>query len=79
MRLWWRLWLDLAEPAFGENLESSGRFCVGAFGKNLAFSRHEDVFTFNLLFKKLYTFCILNAIFKDNDAMNCIDVKHKKG
>jgi hypothetical protein len=27
---------DLAEPAFGVSLESGGRFCVGAFGRNLA-------------------------------------------
>jgi hypothetical protein len=35
-RLWWRLWWGLTESAFGGNLESGGRFCVGAFDRNLA-------------------------------------------
>jgi hypothetical protein len=35
-RLRWQLWLGLAESAFGESLESGGRFCVGVFGRNLA-------------------------------------------
>jgi hypothetical protein len=36
MRPWWHLWWGLAESAFGGCLESGGRFCVGAFGRNLA-------------------------------------------
>jgi hypothetical protein len=32
MRLWW----GLVKSAFGGSLESGGRFCVGAFGRNLA-------------------------------------------
>jgi hypothetical protein len=36
MRLWWGLWWGLVESAFGGSLETGGRFCVGAFGKNLA-------------------------------------------
>jgi hypothetical protein len=36
MRLWWRLWWGLAEFVFGGRLESGGRFCGGAFGRNLA-------------------------------------------
>jgi hypothetical protein len=42
------LWWGLAESAFDGGLESGGRFCVGAFGRNLA---SEEVFTFNLLYK----------------------------
>jgi hypothetical protein len=32
MTLFW----GLADPAFSRSLESGGRFCVGAFGRNLA-------------------------------------------
>jgi hypothetical protein len=28
---------------------------------------------------KFYTFCIFSAIWKDNGAINCITVQHKKG
>jgi hypothetical protein len=42
------------------------------------FSRREDVFTFNLLKNKLYKLCTFNAICKDNAAINCITVQHKK-
>jgi hypothetical protein len=35
-RLWWRLLWGLAESAFVGSLESGGRFCVGAFDRNLA-------------------------------------------
>jgi hypothetical protein len=34
--LWQPLWWDLAESAFGGSLESGCRFCVVAFGRNLA-------------------------------------------
>jgi hypothetical protein len=34
------------------------------------FSHREDVFTFNLLLKRCYKFCTLNAICKDNAAIN---------
>jgi hypothetical protein len=33
---WWRLWWCQAESAFSGSLESGGRFCVGAFGRNPA-------------------------------------------
>jgi hypothetical protein len=46
------------------------------------FSRREDVFTFNLpfffLFQKFNEFCTFNAICKDNAAINCVSVEHKK-
>jgi hypothetical protein len=52
-RLWWRIWLGLAELAFGGSLESGGLFCVGAFGKESSFSRREDVFTVNFLLNEM--------------------------
>jgi hypothetical protein len=42
------------------------------------FSRREDVFKFNLVEKEFYKLCTLNAILKDNAAINCITVQHKK-
>jgi hypothetical protein len=77
--LWWRLWWGLTESAFGGNLESGGRFCVGAFGRNLA-SVAVMMFSHLIYFiKKCYKFCTFNAICKENVAMNCITVKHKTG
>jgi hypothetical protein len=55
-----------------------GRFCVGAFGRNLA-SGAVKVFSHLIYFiAKLYTFCTFNAICKDNVTINCITVQHKK-
>jgi hypothetical protein len=43
------------------------------------FSRHENVFTFNLVKNDIfYNFCTFNAICKDNAAINCIAVHKKK-
>jgi hypothetical protein len=54
------------------SLESGGRFCVRAFGKNLT-SVAEKMFTHLIYFlKKFYKFCTFNAIFKENDAINFI-------
>jgi hypothetical protein len=39
------------------------------------FSRREDVFTFYAL----HGFCTFNVICKDNAAINCITVQHKRG
>jgi hypothetical protein len=56
-RLCWYLWWGLAESAFGGSLESGGRFCVGAFGRNLT-SVAVKMFSHLIYFiKKLYTFC----------------------
>jgi hypothetical protein len=66
--LWWRLWWGLAESALDGSLESGGRFCVGAFGRNLA-----------PVAVKMFSLCTLNAISKDNAAINCITVQNKKG
>jgi hypothetical protein len=38
--------------AFVVSLESGGRFCVSAFGRNWNLSRREDDFTFNLVCKE---------------------------
>jgi hypothetical protein len=42
------------------SLESRGRFRVGAFG---VFSLLEDVFTFDLLFKEIFTNFVLSMQF----------------
>jgi hypothetical protein len=56
--------------AFGGSLESSGRFCVGAFGRNLA-SVAVKMFSHLIYFmKKFYKFCTFNTICKDNAAIN---------
>jgi hypothetical protein len=67
------------ESASGGSLESGGRFCVGAFGRNLA-SVAVMMFS-NLIYfiKTFYKCCTFNAIFKDNVAINCVTVEHKKG
>jgi hypothetical protein len=87
MRLWWRLWWGLAESAFGGSLESGGRFCVGAFGRNLesgglfcvgAFGGNLTSVALNIFshllytIKKFYKLCAIDAICKDNVAINCI-------
>jgi hypothetical protein len=73
--LWWRLWRGLAEAAFSGSLEKGGRFCVGAFGRNLA-SVTMKMFSHLIYFiKKFYKFCTFNASFKHNAAINCITQK----
>jgi hypothetical protein len=63
--------------AFGGSLESSGQFCVGALGGNVA-SVAVKMFPHLIYSKKLYTFCTFNAIYKDSATINCITVQHKK-
>jgi hypothetical protein len=66
------------ESAFGGSLESGGRFCVGAFGRNLA-SVAVKMFSHLIYFiKKFDKFCTLNAVCRDNSAINCITVRHRK-
>jgi hypothetical protein len=73
-----RLWLGLAQFAFGGSLDSGVRFCVGAFGRNLA-SLAVKFFSHLIYFvKNFYEFCAFSAICKDNVAINCITVQHKK-
>jgi hypothetical protein len=77
-RLWWRLWRGLAESAFGGSLGSGGRFCVGAFGRNLA-SVAVKMFSHLIQFIKNFYKCTFNAICKVNAAINCITIQDKKG
>jgi hypothetical protein len=64
------------KSAFGgsQESESDGRFRVGAFGRNLA----SDVLYSICCVKKCYTCCTFSVICKDNVAINCITVRHKK-
>jgi hypothetical protein len=74
----WRLWWGLAESAFGGSVESGGRFCIGAFGRNLA-SVAVKMFSHLILFvKKCHKSCTFSAICKDNAAINCISSQHKR-
>jgi hypothetical protein len=60
----------LAESAFSGGLESGGRFCVGAFGRNLT-SVAVKMFSHVVYFiKTFYKFCTFNVICKDNAAIN---------
>jgi hypothetical protein len=52
------------------NLESGSWFCVGSFGKNLAFVS-VNMFSHLIYFiKKCYKFFTFNVICKDNAAIN---------
>jgi hypothetical protein len=74
-----RLWWGLAESAFGESLESGGRFCVGAFSRNLA-SVAVKMFSHSICFiNKFCKCCTFSAICEYNAAINCVTVQHKKG
>jgi hypothetical protein len=57
--------------------ESGSRFCVYAFGRNVA-SVDMKMFS-NLIYfiKEFYKCCTFNAVFKDNAAIICITVQHK--
>jgi hypothetical protein len=57
--------------------ESGGRRSVSCWcGRQAScFSRCEDVFKLNLV--KKYKLCSLNAMCKDNAAINCITVQHR--
>jgi hypothetical protein len=73
-RLWWRPLCDLTEFAIGWSMASDGRFCVGAFGRNVA---PVTVKMFSHLFyiiKKFYKCCTVNAVCKDNAVINYITV-----
>jgi hypothetical protein len=64
--------------AFGGSMESGGRFCAGAFGRNLA-SVAVKMFLHLIQFIKIfYKLCTFNAICKDNSAINCITVHYKE-
>jgi hypothetical protein len=59
------------------SLESGGRFCIGTFYRNLASFAVKLFPHLIYLIKKFYR-CTLNAICKDNAAVNCITFQHKK-
>jgi hypothetical protein len=65
-------WCGLAQCAFGESLESGGRFHVDAFGRSLT-SVAVKMFPHLIYFeKKIYEWCTFNAICKDNAILKSI-------
>jgi hypothetical protein len=65
-RLQWRRWWGLTKSAFGDILESGGRFCVGALCRNLA---SVAVKMFSYLTRN-FMFFTFSAICEDNAAIN---------
>jgi hypothetical protein len=76
--LWWRLWWGLAESAFGESLQSGGRFGVAVVGNKSGFSHSEGVSMFNLVYKDLHKFCTSQCYLQRYSTVNCITVQHTK-
>jgi hypothetical protein len=68
MRLWWRLWWSL---------ESGGRFCVGAFGRNLS-SVAVKMFSHLIYLRRDVINSVRSMRFAKTAAVNCITVQHKK-
>jgi hypothetical protein len=66
------------ESAFGRCLESGGRFCVGAFGRNLASVAVKKFSLLIFFIKEFYKLCTLKTICKDNAAVNCVTVRQLK-
>jgi hypothetical protein len=62
----------------GGSPESGGRFCVDAFGKNLAYEPWSFFLHLNYI-KKYFKFGTSSAICEDNVAINCITLKRKEG
>jgi hypothetical protein len=60
------------------SLKSGSRFCAGVFGRNLAPVAMKMFSHLIHFIKKSYKFCTFNAICKENAAINCITVRHKK-
>jgi hypothetical protein len=59
-------------------VKSGIQFCVGAFGRNPASVTVNMFSRLTSFIKKFYKSCTFNMIFKDNAAVNCITVQHKK-
>jgi hypothetical protein len=55
-----------------------GLFCVGAFGRNLGSVTVKMFSPLIYFIKKFCKCCTFNAIRKDNAAINCNTVQHKK-
>jgi hypothetical protein len=68
---------DGAYGGIWRSLETDDRFCVGAFGRNLASVAVEMFSHFIYFVNKSYEVCAFNAICKDIAAINCITVQHK--
>jgi hypothetical protein len=69
------VWRSLFGGSLGSGVRQSVLcWCVW---QGSGFSRREDVFTFNLVYKICYKVCAFNEICKDNAAINCITVQHK--
>jgi hypothetical protein len=66
------------KDAFVGSLESGGRFCVGAFDRNLASVTVKMFSHFIYFIKKFCKLCTLSGIYKDNAVINYIIVQHKK-
>jgi hypothetical protein len=64
---------------FGRRLESGMRqpICVGVFGRNLASVTMKMFSHLIYVINKLYEYTF-NVICKDNAAINCITLQHKK-
>jgi hypothetical protein len=60
------------------SLESGGRFCVGAFGRNLA-AVAVKMFPRLIYFKRNAINFVHSMRFTDNAGINCVTVQHKKG
>jgi hypothetical protein len=59
-------------------LESSGSFCTGAFGRNLA-SLAVKMFSHLIYFiRTFYKLCAFNATCRDSVAINCTAVLNRK-
>jgi hypothetical protein len=61
------------------SLESGGQFCVCAFGRNLASVTVKMISHLICSIKRICELCTVNVICKDNAAINCISIQHKKG
>jgi hypothetical protein len=59
----------MAKTACGGSLESGGRVCAGAFGRNLASVTVKMFSHLIYVLQKFYKFYIFNAISKDNVAI----------
>jgi hypothetical protein len=53
-------------------MKSGGRFCVGAFGRNMATSAVKMSVHSTYFLSKFYKYCTSNATCKDNTAIKCI-------
>jgi hypothetical protein len=62
------------ESAFGGSMQAVGHFCIVVFDKNLASFALNVVSHLIYFMNTFYKFCIFNAIYKDNAAINCVAV-----